>query len=193
MRDLLEEEAESREPRVHRIRFAVRALTNCQDPSGLPVIARNPRVFARDPRRVSDYIQAMTVLDPRHVEPFFDILDTPSTDESDGVVAHVVRSLISPCWGRAEGKQFERIAHDHSRRSYVRGWAWQSLALTPQWRADDAVDLVTSPGVHPRLARAGALALRHAPACRTRSLMLRAMESATPDLTPTTRWIDSTA
>ena len=192
MLDLLEAEAGSGDPRVNRIRFAIRALTNCQDPSGLRVLAQSRRLLAIDPKKtVSDYIEAMTILDSRHGEPFFEILDAPASDESDGVVAHVLRGLGSRSSERDEGNQFERIAQDHSRRSYVRGWAWQGLARSPQWRPADAVDLVRSRGVHPRLARAARVALRHVPDSRARSLMLRVIESTAPDLTPTTRWIES--
>jgi hypothetical protein len=191
MQDILEEEAASDDPREARVRFAIRAMTNCSDPRGLAVLARHQNLLAVDPRTIADYIRALTITDARHGEPFFEVLDQPARDRNDGVIAHVLRALDCRGWGHAEGDRFDRIARDSARRTYVRGWALQGFSRCPQWRPDDVVDLVRSRDAHPRLVRAGGLAIRHVPESRARTQMLRLMSTAKPELVPTAEWIAS--
>jgi hypothetical protein len=188
--DMFEKEVASDHPDLSRFRFATRTLRNRRDPFALPSLARDRRLLALDPRTAGDYVEALTLADPRYGEPFFDVLNVRGSDGHDGVTVHVLRSLACRSWGHEEGEQFARVVRDAGRRNYVRGWAWQGLARTPIWRPDEAVEFVRSdPKPHRKVARGAVVALRHVPDSSARTSMLKAVEGADGEFLPTTHWI----
>lgn len=142
-----------------------------------------------DPKCAADYLRHVGIGKPRVVDGIMAKLGEPASDINDGLDTHLLRTMSTKPRGRAEGRVFEKIAEDRSRRPAVRSWAYQALKRTPLWKPGRAIEAARAES-NPHVQRAIVVTLKGSSG-PTYGKFLAHVDAQLPELKYTRRWLDA--
>lgn len=184
--DVMEDEAW---PSATRFRFAMRIASSLTDTHVADLLARRPELMEVDPAAAGRYLAVATRKSRRHLEPLMPHLERQSTQRTEAVQLHLIRSASVCGWGRAERVCLETIASDPRRPSLVRAWALRGSLKGDARLASAAVDLATDVESPFALRRAAALGIEELPAT-SRVKACDHVRWRCPDLIPSARFVE---
>lgn len=167
-------------------RWYLRTFTNRSDKSALQYVTSDWDLFNVDPRVSSKYVGECGLDEAQIVDRVLRKLEQPSTDGTDGTDLHLLRILCARAWGSDEGRVFEQIAEDGSRRWPVRAWAWRARAKSAGYSTERAAEAALDE-TNPHVRRAIMLTLKGRSGSSTK-WFLRQIASRYPEHAPTVAW-----
>ena len=112
--------------------YILKVLKGNRDPYGCKLMAARPRLMNFDPKLSADYLkiafergQFSAVIDA-----CMERLRQPPDEHYEALDLHLLRVLAGTHPGDAEGREFQQIATDKSRRWPVRNFAWHAYAAS---------------------------------------------------------------
>jgi hypothetical protein len=102
-------------------------LKNRRDPDGCLDLSRRTDLMNVDPKAATNYL-AVGIRDQRVLTNCMQRLAQPREERFDGLTLHQLRLMSGAKTGKAEAKEFERIASDQSAPWPTRSWAWAAYA-----------------------------------------------------------------
>jgi Reverse transcriptase (RNA-dependent DNA polymerase) len=113
--------------KLSRWRWVLKYLKNRRDPDGCFDLSRRTDLMNVDPKAAANYL-AVGIRDQRVLTDCMQRLAQPREERFDGLTLHQLRLMSGAKTGKAEAKEFERIASDQSTPWPTRSWAWAAYA-----------------------------------------------------------------
>ncbi|MGH2682735.1 MAG: hypothetical protein ACRDIX_05835 [Actinomycetota bacterium] len=191
---LLESGFGEQEPSPRRVRFCLKVLGARDDPFAFPLLQSRPDILTIAPRECGSYLGRL--LAARRIDAAWIVgqASLPCDDRSAAQQLHLLRALSSGRLGEVEAAEVEQTSLGGDVSQYVprRSWGVEARARGPGWRPVHATELALTIG-DAHLRRALILSLRRCGDGPKKTVCLKKLRAAVPELAISTAWVEAGA
>jgi len=190
--ELEEKPARDRNPK--HLGFLLNRMRETGNRFAVPLLATNPDLANLKPAASGSYLLTVGPTTGSARDDMFSQLveRRRGSDTYDALDLHLIRALGERGrLGTTEGKLFESIALDPTRRAPLRSWAWKAWGRSDAWTEQDGAE--AGRAETDEMVRRAALVPFKGKGSPRRARLLRHMRECHPDLRYTTQWVESAA